>query len=70
MYDIFQVPPGFLTTTELAFELGLSERAVYKWVSVGRLPRPIKDGRRSLFNKQAVAPHLSKHPIARFVQSA
>jgi excisionase family DNA binding protein len=32
-----QAPSGYVTTEEIAAELGVSRQAVYKWVSEGKL---------------------------------
>ena len=50
----------YLTVDELAAQCRVTSPTIARWVASGRLPRPIRLGRRWLFPAADVAAHLDR----------
>ena len=50
----------YLRKDELAEEFGVSTRTIERWVRLRLIPAPVRLGRTSLYNREAVKEHLAK----------
>ena len=51
----------FLTASEIALELGITEATLYRWVKLGLFPRPMRLGLRQYrWFKKTVENHYAK----------
>ena len=55
-----QILDGFVTKSELATALGVSERTIDRWVNLRQFPKPAKIGRLILWRQEIVRRHLGQ----------
>jgi predicted DNA-binding transcriptional regulator AlpA len=48
------VPEGYVSTNELRERLGKSPVTIWRMILDGRLPKPLKDGKRNVWDKREI----------------